>query len=328
MLGNLVEGYFVKTIDNLIFEVKGVVHPNDRIIAYIRYVPDNVSSKSISGFRKIYDLHEREEYLKKYHSEYLWFSEAHGRILQAVPHERVMKVLDPVEHMAIIRESSSKLSIATSNLVDLLLEYTGIDKKNIGVTGSQLVGVAREASDIDLIVFGKIMCDKFYRRLSESYDEIPGLERYQGELLNEHVDFRWGDLAMYQDALREIEKKKVLQGIFTGHQFFIRLVKHRQDINESFGQMVSKNLGITEVQCKIIDEQNSIFTPCSYQVESLGLPELKQVVSYRGRFTEHVSINQFVNVRGRLESLVDTCTDERFQQLVLGESSSDYMIPQ
>lgn len=327
MLESLVEGYFVKTIDNLVFEVKGVVHPSDRTIAYIRYVPDITSPESISGFRKIYDLYEREEYLKKYHSEYLWFSEAHGRILQAVPHERVKQILDPVEHIAVLRENSSNLSIATTNLVDLLLEYTGIDKQNIGVTGSQLVGVARETSDIDLIVFGKTMCNKFYRGLGEFYDEIPGLERYHGELLNEHVKFRWGDLVMYQSPLLKIEKKKILQGIFRGHQFFIRLVKHRQEINEIYGQMVSKNLGTLEVQCKITDDQNSIFTPCVYQVESSDFLKLRQIVSYRGRFTEHVSMNQIVNVRGRLEYVVDTSTDEMYQQLVLGESSSDFLIP-
>jgi uncharacterized protein len=327
VLESLVEGYFVKTLDNLIFEVKGVVHPSDRTIAYVRYVPDIVSSESTSGFRKIYDLREREEYLKKYHSEYLWFSEAHGRILQAVPHERVMQVLDPVEHMVQLREKSSELAVATSNLVDLLLEYTDIDTHSIGVTGSQLVGVARETSDIDLVVFGKFMCNKFYTRLSESYDEIPGLEHYQGELLDEHVKFRWGDLVIYQEPLREIESRKILQGLFRGHQFFIRLVKRRQDINENFGQVISKNLGTLEVQCKITNDQNSIFTPCSYQVESPDYPELMQIVSYRGRFTEHVAANQFVNIRGRLESVVDTSTDDRYQQLVLGENSSDYLIP-
>ncbi len=328
MLERLVEGYFLKTSDNLIFEVKGVVHPNDRIIAYVRYVPNIVSSESIQSFRKIYDLRKREEYLKNNHSEYLWFSEAHGRILQAVPHERVKQVLDPVEHMVQIRENPSALSIATSSLVDLLLEYTDIDKTNIGVTGSQLVGVAGEESDIDLIVFGKSTCDKFYRRLSESFDKIPEFERYQGELLNKHVMFRWGDLILYHDSLREIERKKILQGVFRTHQFFIRLVKHRQDINECFGQIVSKNLKTVEVQCKIIDDQDSIFTPCIYQVGSSDFPELRQIVSYRGRFTEHVSIGQSVNAKGRLERVVDTSTDESYQQLVLGENSSDYMIPQ
>ena len=327
VLEKLVEGYFLITLDNLIFEVKGVVHPDDRIIAYVRYVPSIVSSGSSQVFQKIYNLHEREEFLKDNFSEYLWFSETYGRVLQSVPHGRVKQVLDPVKHMDKIRESSSELSISTSKLVDLLIEHTGIDKTNIGVTGSQLVGVARDTSDIDLIVFGESACDEFYSRLKYAYDEIPGLNRYSGNLLENHLEFRWGDLGRYHDILRGIESRKILQGVFGTHEFFIRLVKRPQDINECFGQIISENLGSREVQCLVIDDRNSIFTPCTYKVESIDLPELKQIVSYRGRFTEHVSTGETVKIRGRLESVIDTCTDERYLQLVLGESSSDYMIP-
>ncbi len=34
-----IEGYFLTTKDNLIFDVKGIAHPSDRIIAFVRYVP-------------------------------------------------------------------------------------------------------------------------------------------------------------------------------------------------------------------------------------------------------------------------------------------------
>ena len=327
VLEKLVEGYFVTTLDNLIFEVKGVVHPTDRIIAYVRYVPNVISSESEPKFQKIYNLQEREKFLKEYFPEYLWYSETHDRILQSVPYEKVKQILDPVEHMVQIRESSSELSISTSKLVDLLLEYTGINRKDIGVTGSQLVGVARKSSDIDLIVFGESTCDEFYRKLKLDYDEIPSLERYSGDLLNEHLKFRWGDLVEHHDTLREIERGKNLQGIFENYHVFIRLVKRRQDIAESFGQIVSENSESREVQCMVIDDRGSIFTPCVYRVKSDDLPELKQIISFRGRFTEHVSKGDSVNANGRLEYVVDTGTGERYQQLVLGESSTDYMIP-
>jgi len=178
----LVEGYFIRTSDNLIFEVKGVVHPHDRIIAYVRYVP-NLDS----GFRKIYDLQKREEYLSNGFLGYLWFSKTHGRILQAVPHKKIVQVFNPIEHMNQIRNDKSALSIATSNLVELLLDNTGIDRTEIGVTGSQLVGVATEKSDIDLVVYGESTCRKFYNRLRKKFDKIPRLERYEGELLDAHV---------------------------------------------------------------------------------------------------------------------------------------------
>ena len=34
-----IEGHFLVTEDGLIFEVKGVIHPEERIIAYLRYAP-------------------------------------------------------------------------------------------------------------------------------------------------------------------------------------------------------------------------------------------------------------------------------------------------
>ncbi|MGY5857925.1 MAG: nucleotidyltransferase domain-containing protein [Candidatus Thorarchaeota archaeon] len=327
MLEKLVEGYFVTTLDNLIFEVKGVVHPNDRIIAYVRYVPNIVSSESTPRFQKLYELHEREKFLKDNFPEYLWFSETHERILQSVPYEKVKQILDPVEHMVQIRKDSSVLSTSTSRLVDLLLEYTGIDREDIGVTGSQLVGVATETSDIDLIVFGESACEEFYRKLEQNFDEIPGLERYSGNLLDKHLKFRWGDLVEHHGILREIERRKILQGVFEKHHLFIRLVKRRQDVTESFGQIVSENSESREVQCLVVDNQESIFTPCVYRVESSDYPELKQIISFRGRFTEHVSKGDFVKAKGRFEYVVDTSTDERYQQLVLGESSTDYLIP-
>ncbi|MHA1576219.1 MAG: nucleotidyltransferase domain-containing protein [Candidatus Thorarchaeota archaeon] len=318
----LVEGYFVITSDNLIFEVKGVVHPHDRIIAYVRYVPNRDSS-----FRKIYNLREREKYLSDGFLEYLWFSKTHGRVLQAVPHNKIVQVLNPIEHMNQIRNEKSALSIATSNLVELLIDYTRIDRTEIGVTGSQLVGVATETSDIDLVVYGESTCKKFYNRLRKNFDKIPKLERYEGYLLSSHVTFRWGDLTEHQELLQGIENRKILQGVFESHEFFIRLVKLPQDVGEIFGQTVTENLKTREIHCTVIKDSNSIFTPCIYQVESLDLPKLKQLVSYRGRFTEQVSSGISVKTRGRLENVVDSSTGENYQQLVLGENPSDYLIP-
>jgi predicted nucleotidyltransferase len=325
VLEKLVEGYFLTTSENLVFEVKGVVHPKDRIIAYLRYIPD---SKSPSGFRKIYDLNERESYLKNNFSEYLWFSESHGRRLQGVPHSSVKQVLDPVEHMNQIRQESSALSIATSDLVDLLQEHTGVKTVDVGVTGSQLVGAAKETSDIDLVVFGESACTEFYKRLSKSYDEIPGLNRYQGELLDTHVEFRWGKLGKHRDILRKIESRKILQGIFRTHDFFIRLVRRPEDINEQYGQLVTKNLGVEKILGRITEDRNSIFTPCSYQVEAVDFPELSKIDSYRGRFTEHVAKGDFVKTKGRLEQVIDKSANKTYLRLILGENSSDFLIPQ
>ena len=35
-----IEGYFIVTQNDHIFEIKGLLHPKDRLIAYLRYIPD------------------------------------------------------------------------------------------------------------------------------------------------------------------------------------------------------------------------------------------------------------------------------------------------
>jgi predicted nucleotidyltransferase len=326
--GNLVEGCFVITSDNLIFEVKGIIHPQDRIIAYLRYVPDDEHEKT--GYRKVYNLNEREEYLNLRFPEYLWYSSAYGRVIQSVPISRIVSALKPVEYLEYMKnhyENLNQLQEASLRLTSELVHSTGISWSDIGITGSQLLGIATEKSDIDLVVFGDSICRKFYNNLSESYDEIPGIVPYSSDSLQSHLIFRWGSLTQYHDILREIESRKVLQGFFNGHEFFIRLVKLPREVDEFYGKMRYEMIGFCKSRCRISDDYDSVFTPCVYNVEPFDHPKLRKIVSYRGRFTEQAKKGTSVEARGRLEHVTDTTTGAEFQQLVLGEDSTDYLLP-
>jgi predicted nucleotidyltransferase len=138
-----IEGYFIKTTDGLVFEVKGVVHPKDRIIAYLRYVP---SQDSKTGFKKVYNLSEREIYLREKYPDYLWISESHGRVVQSVSRSKTSAILDPVDFLARLRNSDdiTPLEHGTITLVEKLVETIEIGWNDIGLTGSQLVGVAMD----------------------------------------------------------------------------------------------------------------------------------------------------------------------------------------
>ena len=106
------EGQFIVTPDNLIFEVKGVVHPPNRVTAYLRYVPDPRGDRRTKGgqrFRKIYDLDMRGKYLYENAPQYLHYDPVVGRIMQSVPVDDVVRVLDPVERLAVLRENWSTL---------------------------------------------------------------------------------------------------------------------------------------------------------------------------------------------------------------------------
>ena len=324
---NLVEGHFVITIDDLIFEIKGVIHPRNRVIAYLRYVP---APDSVIGYRKVYALDKRETYLQNNYPSYLWFSEPHGRVVQSVPNNKIKLMFDPVNCLATIRDSEDKISDleqASVNLAKKLVETTKIEWPNIGITGSQLVGVARKNSDIDLVIYGSDACRRFYSNLSKSITSIVGIERYAGTLLEEHVSFRWGAHEKLRPVLQEIEQAKVLQGLFEGFHFFVRLVKTPDDFDYVYGDFSYQMKGQQQVAGNVLDDSDSIFTPCEYLIDCDKLPDLRKLVSYRGRFTEQISKGASFEALGRLEMVTDHKENDHYMQLVLGELPTDFLIP-
>ncbi len=327
-----VEGFFLVTDDDHIFEVKGVVHPKNRVVAYLRYLPaQNGNRVSSSGvrYRKITALKEREDYLQREHSEYLWFDEARGRQLQAVPLNRIAFVLDPVDYLRQLGDMgrhSSSLQQASLDLAQTLTDIAGIEWGAIGLTGSQLVGLASSESDVDLVIYGEKPARKVHSILKKQFHAIGNLGWYAGELLDKHVTFRWGENPRWRDVLRKVESNKVLQGLFGGYEFFIRMVKSPDEIGYKYGDFTIHNEGTLTVKCHVTDDHDSIFTPCAYGVQCDRLDDLRKLVSYRGRFTEQVSKGMDVKAKGRLESVMDRRSGEEFSQIVLGESWDDYLI--
>ena len=127
--------------------------------------------------------------------------------------------------------------------------------------------------------------------------------------------------------LEEIEAKKALQGLYNSIDFFVRAVKLPEEMGHSYDDLTFECGGTRVVKCVVTDDSASIFTPCAYHVQCEELPDLSRLVSYRGRFTEHVRRNARVEARGRLELVRNVANEERFYQLVLGEDRLDYLVP-
>jgi predicted nucleotidyltransferase len=182
-------------------------------------------------------------------------------------------------------------------------------------------------SDIDLVAYGIKPARKLYSILNMEFDSFTCIERYSGEALNQHVNFRWGEHNERWDLLKSIEAKKNLQGLFEGNEFFIRLVKKQDETRYKYGDLIFQKEGLVSVYCEVLDDSDSIFTPCTYIVNCGTKPDLIELTSYRGRFTEQVTTGMNVKASGRLESVRIQKTGETYQRLVLGENPADYLVP-
>lgn len=328
----LVEGSFLVTREDLIFEVKGIVHPKDRVIAYLRYVPSERGdrmTRSGKRYRKIYDLREREKYLEKRFPRYLRYDENHGRRLQAVDRKDIACILEATDALGELRDLGHHMTALESDslaLVSRIVESADIELEEVGITGSQLLSLSIDSSDIDIVVYGSEAARKVYSTMDGLFrDGI--VERYSGGRLCEHVNFRWGGIGSNSAVSGRIEEKKHLQGIFRDREFYIKLVKLPSELDYEYEDRIYRQLGLRSEICRITDNSDSIFTPSMYLVDCDSCSAVERIVSFRGRFAEQASVSSTVEVSGAVELVSELDSGKEYSQFVLGERSTDYMIP-
>ena len=90
-----IEGDYIETKkDHLIFDVKGLSHPIDRKICFIRFYPHPNGDRIREGkrYKKLYDLKERYSFLRNNFSHYLFFSKELDLELQGVKNHDIKKI--------------------------------------------------------------------------------------------------------------------------------------------------------------------------------------------------------------------------------------------
>ncbi len=322
---NLNEGYFIITTEDLIFEVKGNLHPKNRTIAYLRYAIEKNGERE-SGteirYKKIYPLSERETYLKKYYPKYIWYDPNRKRTFQSINDKDIKIVIDPVDFLSSLRDRGSHILLLQEQaleLADTLSKCASIDISCFGITGSLLLGLEKETSDIDLVVYGEDESFKLYSYLQQHFDDIDGISRYSGNLLEKHAIFRWGPEKGLMKEYQAIEARKNLQGLFRDYEFFIRLTKPYCSNSPQYEDYKIIDKGKIMLTAYVLDDIHRIFTPCEYYVKCEENRYLKKIISYRGRFTEQVSKGDTIVVCGRLEEVSVKSQNLFYHQIVVGD---------
>lgn len=332
---NAREGDFIETIDNLIFDVKGVVHPSDRIFAYVRYIEDPNGDREKNGkrYKKIYSLKERDSYLQKNFPQYLYFDPYYNRIIESVPLKNISKYYNPIEKLKEMYQSFpilNKIEREALEMALFLIEKTGISLNNIGISGSILVNLYNNSSDIDLVIYGKENCLKVYEVLSNIIGKNDLIKKYSIEDLKKLYDFRVKDTDISFENFLKNEERKAFQGKFKNRDYFIRFIKNFNEINEKYGDKTFKPIGYACLKAKIIDDSESIFTPCCYIIDEVKYMDnsnykpLKQIISYRGRFCKQAEVGEKIIAKGRIEEV--SSKNEKYYRLIIGENTKDFMI--
>jgi predicted nucleotidyltransferase len=331
------EGDLIKTRSNVVFDVKGLVHPVDKIIAFPRFIPSPTGTRhgKETTYGKVYSLSDRFKYLQENQPDLIVFDAIFGEIMCEVPINQIAEHYRPEEKLWSLR-SAKDLTVLESKALQLaqtLKAVANIPWSSIGISGSIMAGLATEKSDIDPLVYGAENCRNVYvalQKLLKTPDS--GFKPYNRAELQELFDFRSKDTEMSFEDFVLVESRKAFQGKFMGTDYFIRFVKDWSEIDEHYGDVCFKNSGYAKIAGKILDSTDSLFTPCTYKlidvqvVEGPKLKPIQEIVSFRGRFCEQANNGEAIEAQGKVEQVTNKKTGSEHYRLILGNKPSDYMV--
>jgi len=297
---------FIYTTDDLFFASTNYIHPEDRFISFLRYIPDENGDREKNG--KTYSKVTSEEaydYLKKNHPDYLYFCEVSQVEMMGVPHIKVKEIIKPEERLAEIKKAEEKKP-SDNLLIKKLLKVADffhckarIDYNNLGISGSILPNLQKDGvSDIDFVVYGL----KNHRKAMKTFEEFKNKEvkikklkkneaweiEEEGEeekeeiiTLNPIQDSYWEriynkrmkDSSLTKEEFCWYEDRKNNRGIIEGTLFDILATRNWGEIQGTWGDTKYEPIGIAKIEATIENAIASYDNPASYKVKNLDILE-------------------------------------------------------
>lgn len=326
---------FIHTQDDLFFATTTYLHPNNRILSFLRYIPDPKGDRSLNGskYSKV-DSKQAYDFLNDSFPEYLFDCEVTGVEMMGVPAGKVKEILSPVERLKEIMNhpSPDELLLKVIKVANVFREEAGIDQKHLGISGSVLPGLYDpQVSDIDFVVYGL----KNHQKAMETFEymkndvnsDLKGIaDDYWAKLYEKRIK----DSTLSYDEFRWYEERKNNRGVVDGTLFDILATREWHEIQGTFGEDTYKPCGTVKIEATVSDALAAFDNPAAYQVEDVNILEgpkvpIKEVASYTHTYSGQARDGEIITARGKLEKVMGRTT---YYRLIVGttrESLGEYI---
>ncbi len=328
----LIEGYFFEIGNRDIFYVKGVVNPLNGIIGFPKYIRDpNGDRVNRRGERyiKIPGVENEIQYLLKFYHKFIRYDEFFCREIPVIPMEMVTRIYDPITKAMEIMNFSD-IDGVINDARDMISDIVSVTNvKSIGVSGSILVDLYREDSDIDLVIYGEEEGRKVYEYLLEIIDrDSSQYRRYSVNDIEKLFKERLKETPIDINELLKQESRRVLEGLYRNREYFIRLIRYPKE-DELYGVYKCIKMGRVTAKLMITDDRYAIYTPCRYGVQMVEVIDgesidIDEIYTLRGRFIDVAKQDDMVIASGTVEKIVFR-NGKIMHRLYLGDKG-DYIV--
>ncbi|MCC7552942.1 MAG: DNA polymerase subunit beta [Methanobacteriaceae archaeon] len=338
---------FIHTVDDLFFASTNYIHPEDRYISFLRYIPDSNGDRENNGqkYSKV-NSDEAYTYLRKKFPEYLYFCEISQIEMMGVPLNKVKKIIKPEDKLKKIRNSfniNSKNDDINRKIIDLSDFFhtkAKIPYENLGISGSVLPGLQKkDISDIDFVIYGlenhKQAINTFKKYNNQKIainDRIIILNKLNDDFWEKVYNKRISDSSLSKKEFFWYEKRKYNRGLIRGTLFDILATKNYNEITGSWGDIKYEPICICKITCKVENAIGAYDNPASYKINNLKVIEgpkinISEVVSYTHTYAGQAIENEEIVCKGKVEK-VKKKEGENSYRLVVGttrESIDEYI---
>ncbi|MBN2230797.1 MAG: hypothetical protein JW779_14505 [Candidatus Thorarchaeota archaeon] len=311
-----------------LFVVLGYIQPTDRVLSYLKYVPDE------DGMWKTADTHYRRVFWGSVDStvegmtilpeDYIILDTHFNTNLVEPPCEAVEKFYCPEERLQeILNDSQDALEELTKKAAELLHDRLGIPMKNLGVAGSILWrGHSPTRSDINMNIYGYQASRDLFENLA-NLEGVPGLARLR-------------ELPEWGNTIKRVrERIPVLQSVDLNTLFSRRRalclenrcigitpVLYNQEAPIHHGSESYTTLKSDPVKCRLTIENADygIFHPAIYGTSPViydGLT-IDRILVFDGAFGGLFVEGDSVEVSGTLQKVLVSEDQREFYQIMVG----------
>jgi predicted nucleotidyltransferase len=322
---------FIETKEGMFFCVTGYLHPPEKYTAYLKYSPAPVGKwkgGDICYRRELEYYHVSKvadtiAYLEQNYPHYVHYCSVRDIKFSMIPQEYVKKYYLPEQRLPEILETPrDPLEEEVCAFVSEIIACTGIKEKDLGITGSILLGMHNpDFSDIDLLVYGLENARKVRAALKE--ERSARIRPVMGETLEEWFASIVKHFPLTHEEVRYLGGRRWNYGFFGDRYFSIHPTRTDDEIRESYGDRIYREKGIARIRAIVSDVGEALFMPALYRIEEVEVIEgeaeaqqVREVLSYEGLYRDVVDSGVEIEARGKLESV-----NERYYRLVIGTTA-------
>jgi len=324
---------FIHTSDDLFFATTSYLHPEDRILSFLRYIPDKDGDRSRNGHKySKADTIQAYEFLGQKHPEYFYDDDIKGVKMMGVPMDKIQRILKPEKRLKEIIKSDNNNDLLKKvvKLADIFNEYADINYSKMGISGSILPGLYDLAvSDLDFVIYGL----KNHKKAMETFGEIKDksdLMSISDEYWIKLYEKRIKDSSLSYEEFQWYEKRKNNRGLIDGTLFDILATRDWSEIKGKYGEERYEFIGNATIQCRVKDAIASFDNPAVYKIEDINFLEgqevnITEIASFTHTYSGQAKDGEEIIAKGKLEKV--TGKNERIR-LVVGttrEAINEYI---